>query len=257
MGIRGKVSRSTLADANERHDERFYADLAQALIRIARPLYAEEDLGLDLDNTVYALEASTIDLCLSVFPWALFRSTQSAVQLHTLLDLRGNIPTFLHIARWDESAWSALGAGISGGNGNGGPTTVSALAVHPTTGDLYAGGWFTTTGGKPSAHIGEYARHGAIALDFGTRGLWQYDGAWSLLTGWNAGSAGLTDWSGGLAVDFDGQGLWNRAGPTWTRLATWDPGTTLAGWIGGLAVDFDDQGLWNRAGSTWTRLTTW
>lgn len=98
MGFRGKVSRSTLADANESRDWRIYADLAQALIRIARPLYAEEDLGLDLDNTVYALDASTIDLCLSVFPWALFRSTKSAVKLHTLLDLRGNIPSFIHIS---------------------------------------------------------------------------------------------------------------------------------------------------------------
>ena len=98
MGIRGSVSRSTLADANERRDWRIYADYAQALIRIARPLYADEDLGLDLDNTVYALDASTIDLCLSVFPWALFRSTKSAVKLHTLLDLRGNIPTFIHIS---------------------------------------------------------------------------------------------------------------------------------------------------------------
>jgi hypothetical protein len=98
MGIRGGVSRSTLADANERRDWRIYADLAHALIGIARPLYADEDLGLDLDNTVYALDASTIDLCLSVFPWALFRSTKSAVKLHTLLDLRGNIPTFIHIS---------------------------------------------------------------------------------------------------------------------------------------------------------------
>lgn len=98
LGIRGKVSRSTLADANERRDWRIYADLAQALIRIARPLYADEDLGLELDNTVYALDASTIDLCLSVFPWALFRSTKSAVKLHTLLDLRGNIPSFIHIS---------------------------------------------------------------------------------------------------------------------------------------------------------------
>jgi hypothetical protein len=98
MGIRGRISKSTLADANERRDWRIYADYAQALIRIARPLYADEDLGLDLDNTVYALDASTIDLCLSVFPWALFRSTKSAVKLHTLLDLRGNIPTFIHIS---------------------------------------------------------------------------------------------------------------------------------------------------------------
>lgn len=98
MGIRGSISRSTLAEANERRDWRIYADFAQALIRIARPLYADEDLGLDLNNTVYALDASTIDLCLSVFPWALFRSTKSAVKLHTLLDLRGNIPTFIHIS---------------------------------------------------------------------------------------------------------------------------------------------------------------
>jgi len=98
MGIRGNISRSTLADANERRDWRIYADLTQALIRIARPLYADEDLGLDLDNTIYALDASTIDLCLSVFPWALFRFTKSAVKLHTLLDLRGNIPTFIHIS---------------------------------------------------------------------------------------------------------------------------------------------------------------
>jgi transposase len=98
MGIRATISRSTLADANEKRDWRIYADFAQALIKIARPLYAEEDLGLDLDNTIYALDASTIDLCLSVFPWALFRSTKSAVKLHTLLDLRGNIPTFIHIS---------------------------------------------------------------------------------------------------------------------------------------------------------------
>ena len=98
MGIRGSVSRSTLADANERRNWRIYADLAQALIGVARPLYADEDLGLDLDNTLYALDASTVDLCLSVFPWALFRTTKSAVKLHTLLDLRGNIPTFIHIS---------------------------------------------------------------------------------------------------------------------------------------------------------------
>jgi len=98
MGIRSLVSRSTLSDANEQRDWRIYADFAQALIRIARPLYAETDLGLELDNTVYALDASTIDLCLSVFPWALFRSTKSAIKLHTLLDLRGNIPSFIHIS---------------------------------------------------------------------------------------------------------------------------------------------------------------
>lgn len=98
MGIRASVSRSTLAEANEQRDWKIYADFAESLIKIARPLYAEEDLGLDLDNTIYALDASTVDLCLSVFPWALFRSTKSAVKLHTLLDLRGNIPTFIHIS---------------------------------------------------------------------------------------------------------------------------------------------------------------
>ncbi len=99
IGIRSlNVARNTLSKANERRDWRIYADFAHALIRIARPLYAGEDLGLELDNTVYALDASTIDLCLSVFPWALFRSTKSAIKLHTLLDLRGNIPTFIHIS---------------------------------------------------------------------------------------------------------------------------------------------------------------
>jgi len=97
-GIRGGISRNTLANANKVRDWRLYADFAQALIKMAWPLYAQEDLGLDLDNTIYALDASTIDLCLSVFSWALFRSTKSAVILHTLLDLRGNIPTFIHIS---------------------------------------------------------------------------------------------------------------------------------------------------------------
>jgi len=98
MGIRGGIARNTLSNANKVRDWRIHADFAQALIKIARPLYAEEDLGLDLDNTIYALDASTIDLCLSVFPWALFRSTKSAVKLHTLLDLQGNIPAFIHIS---------------------------------------------------------------------------------------------------------------------------------------------------------------
>ena len=97
MGIRGKVSRSTLADANESRDWRIYSDFAQILIHEARELYADEDFGLDLDETVYALDASTIDLCLSVFPWAKFRKTKGAVKLHTLLDLRGNIPSFISI----------------------------------------------------------------------------------------------------------------------------------------------------------------
>ena len=98
MGIRGGMARNTLANANRKRDWRIHADFAQALIRIARPLYAGEDLGLELDNTVHALDSSTVDLCLSVFPWALFRSTKSGVKLHTLLDLRGNIPAFVHIS---------------------------------------------------------------------------------------------------------------------------------------------------------------
>jgi hypothetical protein len=98
MGIKSRVSRSTLADANEARDWRIYADYAQSLIGIARRLYAGDAFGVDLNETVYALDASTIDLCLSVFPWAPFRSTKAAIKLHTLLDLRGNIPTFLHIS---------------------------------------------------------------------------------------------------------------------------------------------------------------
>ena len=98
MGIRGRVSRNTLANANQRRDWRIHAEFAQELIRIARPLYAGEDLGLELDNTVFALDSSTIDLCMSVFPWALFRSTKSAVKLHALLDLRGSIPAFVHVS---------------------------------------------------------------------------------------------------------------------------------------------------------------
>ena len=88
MGFRGRISRSTLADANEVHDWRIYADLAQVLINTARPMYANESLGFDLDNTVYALDSTTIDLCLSVFPWARFRSRKAAIKMHTLLDLR-------------------------------------------------------------------------------------------------------------------------------------------------------------------------
>jgi hypothetical protein len=97
MGIRGKVSRNTLAHANETRDWRIYADFGQALIRIARELYAGEDLGLELDQTVYALDATIIDLCLSVFPWAKFRKGKAAVKLHTLLDLRGSIPVIVRI----------------------------------------------------------------------------------------------------------------------------------------------------------------
>ena len=96
-GFRGKVSRSNLADANEKRDWRIYRDVAQVLIRKARDLYAGDDFGLQLDETVYALDASIIDLCLSVFPWAGFRRTKSAIKLHTLLDLRGSIPSFIAI----------------------------------------------------------------------------------------------------------------------------------------------------------------
>jgi hypothetical protein len=98
MGFRGKVSRSTLADANEAHDWRIYADFAQVLIHIARPMYAEEPLGFEFDNTVYALDSTTIDLCLSVFPWARFRARKAAIKMHTLLDLRGPIPTFIEVS---------------------------------------------------------------------------------------------------------------------------------------------------------------
>jgi hypothetical protein len=98
MGLRTAVSRSTLADANESRDWRLYAEFAHALIRTARHLYAKDDLGLELANTVYALDATTIDLCLSLFPWAPFRSTKAAIKLHTLLDLRGAIPSFIHIS---------------------------------------------------------------------------------------------------------------------------------------------------------------
>ena len=98
MGFREPVRRSTLADANERRDWRIYAEVGQRLITQARKLYADEDLGLDLTNTVYALDSTTISLCLSVFPWAHFRTTKAAVKMHTLLDLRGNIPSFIHIS---------------------------------------------------------------------------------------------------------------------------------------------------------------
>jgi len=98
MGFRSTVSRNTLANANAVRDWRIYADFAQSLIGIARPLYVDEPFGVDLSETVYALDATTIDLCLSVFPWAPFRSAKAAIKLHTLLDLRGNIPSFIHIS---------------------------------------------------------------------------------------------------------------------------------------------------------------
>lgn len=97
MGLRGQVSRNTLANANNQRDWHIYADLAQVLIHRARKLYLNEPFGVDLEQTVYALDATTIDLCLSLFPWARFRKSKAAVKLHTLLDLRGNIPAFIEI----------------------------------------------------------------------------------------------------------------------------------------------------------------
>ena len=99
MGIRGKISRSTIADANENRDWRIYCDFAQILIHQARQLYDNDDFGLELDETVYALDATIIDLCLSVFPWARYRKSKGAIKLHTLLDLRGNIPSFIAITQ--------------------------------------------------------------------------------------------------------------------------------------------------------------
>jgi len=98
MGLRQEIKRSTLADANEARDWRIHAEFAQRLIGQARKLYAGDSFGIELENTVYALDSTTIDLCLSLFPWALFRTTKSAVKMHTLLDLRGNIPSFIHIS---------------------------------------------------------------------------------------------------------------------------------------------------------------
>jgi transposase len=97
MGFRSRIARSTLADANETHDWRIFADFAQHLIGIARPLHVEDPIGVDLDHTLYALDSTTVDLCLSLFPWARFRKHKAAVKMHTLLDLRGNIPTFISI----------------------------------------------------------------------------------------------------------------------------------------------------------------
>lgn len=97
MGFLGKVSRSTLADANENRDWRIYADFAQVLIHVARRLYIDDEFGVELDQTVYALDSTTIDLCLSLFPWARFRKQKAAIKLHTLLDLRGSIPTFVRV----------------------------------------------------------------------------------------------------------------------------------------------------------------
>ena len=101
LGFRGKVARSTLADANESHDWRIFADFAQVLIGIARPLHARDPIGIDLDQSLYALDSTTIDLCLSLFPWAKFRRHKAAVKMHTLLDLHGNIPTFIRVTSGD------------------------------------------------------------------------------------------------------------------------------------------------------------
>ncbi len=98
LGFRGKVARTTLADANESRDCRIFADFAQVLIGIARPLYANDPIGVDLDQSLYALDSTTIDLCLALFPWARFRKHKAAVKMHTLLDLHGNIPTFIRVS---------------------------------------------------------------------------------------------------------------------------------------------------------------
>jgi transposase len=97
MGFRGKVARSTLAEANEARDWRIFADFAHVLIAVARPLYVDDPIGVDLDASLYALDSTTIDLCLSLFSWARFRQHKAAIKLHTLLDLHGNIPTFIGI----------------------------------------------------------------------------------------------------------------------------------------------------------------
>ena len=101
LGFRGKVARSTLADANESHDWRIFADFAQVLIAIARPLHARDPIGVDLEQSLYALDSTTIDLCLSLFPWAKLRRRKAAVKMHTLLDLHGNIPTFIRVTSGD------------------------------------------------------------------------------------------------------------------------------------------------------------
>ena len=109
MGIRGHVARSTLADANEKRDWRIYADFAQILIAEAKTLYAHEDFGVELQEaTVYALDSTTIDLCLALFPWARFRQTKAAVKLHTLLNLRGNLPEFIHMSEGKMPAVKVL-----------------------------------------------------------------------------------------------------------------------------------------------------
>ena len=109
LGFRGKVARSTLADANESHDWRIFANFAQVLIGIARPLHARDPIGVDLEQSLYALDSTTIDLCLSLFPWAKFRRRKAAVKMHTLLDLHGNIPTFIRVTSGDVHDVNILG----------------------------------------------------------------------------------------------------------------------------------------------------
>jgi len=108
LGIRGGVARSTLADANEKRDWRIYQDFAMSLIQVARKLYAQESFGVELSNTTYALDSTTIDLCLSLFPWAHFQRDGAAVKLHTVLDLRGSIPSFVHISEGNTSDLTLL-----------------------------------------------------------------------------------------------------------------------------------------------------
>src|SRR3972149_5480325 len=108
MGVRSNVSRNNLAHANETRDWRIYAEFAQILITGARELYLDEDLGIDLEATIYALDSTTIDLCLALFPWARFRSTKGAIKLHTLIDFKGNIPVFIHITDAKVSDVKAL-----------------------------------------------------------------------------------------------------------------------------------------------------
>ena len=132
MGIRSPVRRSTLADANERRDWRMYAEFAQRLIAQARRLYAEEDLGLELSNTVYALDSTTIDLCLSLFPWAPFRRAKAAVKMHTLLDLRGSIPSFIHVSDGKLHDVNAPTDSRTGGDLRHGPISTSRGCSHCT-----------------------------------------------------------------------------------------------------------------------------
>ena len=103
LGIRGNIAKSTLADANESRDWRIYQDFTMSLIQNARQLYISDSFAVELEQTAYALDTTTIDLCLSVFPWARFRQAKAAVKMHTLLDLRGNIPTFIHISDGTKS----------------------------------------------------------------------------------------------------------------------------------------------------------